>query len=362
MFLSPPAPVLVPLSSVYGAVVRARLALYRAGVLKSRQVNAAVISVGNITAGGTGKTPFVAWLARRLAQEDARRVWILTRGYGRNDVSKRVLVSDGARLLADADEGGDEPRLLAEMLLDAGVAVLSDADRVAAARWALEKYGSEVFILDDGFQHLRLARDMDIVTLDGSDPWGGRKLLPRGRLREPLSGLKRAGAFVITRADLAPGIEELRAEASRLGNGAPVFTSRLRTRRVRPLVSTAQGGPDAANIHHVYQADDDFKRQPLTAFCALGNPANFFAHLRRDGHVITHTRAFGDHHKYTQTDVDMLAREAATNGASALATTAKDAVKLRSLRFPLPCFVFEVELEIEGEAKLLALVRAAARR
>lgn len=361
MLLAPPAPVLVPLSSVYGAVVRARLALYRAGVFSSHRVGAPVISVGNITTGGTGKTPLVAWLARRLAQ-DFRGVWILTRGYGRSDVHKRVLVSDGARLLADAAEGGDEPRLLAEMLLDAGVAVLSDADRVAAARWALEKDKSEIFILDDGFQHLRLARDLDIVTIDGSDPFGGRKLLPRGRLREPLSGLKRSGAFVISRADLAPDLEELRAEATRLGDGAPVFTSRLRTRRVRPLVS-ALDERGAASIHPIHQDDDeDFKRQPVAAFCALGNPANFFEHLRRDGYVVAHTRVFGDHHKYTQTDVDMLAREAMSNGARALVTTAKDAVKLRSLRFSLPCLVLEVELEVADEEKLLALVRAAARR
>src|SRR5215210_5941933 len=155
---------LAPLGLLYGAVTRARLRLYRSGFLKSESVGAPVISVGNLTTGGTGKTPLVEWLARALAREN-RRPCILTRGYGRVNASERVLVSDGERMLADARQGGDEPFLLAEKLLGLA-AVISDADRVAAARWALENLRSDIFILDDGFQHLRVARDLDIVTVD----------------------------------------------------------------------------------------------------------------------------------------------------------------------------------------------------
>jgi len=339
---------LAPFSALYGAVVRARLALYRAGALAARGVGAPVVSVGNLTAGGTGKTPLVGWLARALAVE-GRRVCVLTRGYGRADARRRVVVSDGGRLLADAREGGDEPRLLAEQLLGAA-AVISDADRVAAARWAREVLASDAFVLDDGFQHLRIARDLDVVTLDATDPWGGGRLLPAGRLREPRAGLSRAGCVVITRADLAADLAGLRAEAARLTGGrAPVLTSRLRTLRVRPLAGAA--GPE--------ELEGGAVTQPSAAFCAVGNPRAFFAHLRGDGHELSHVRAFPDHHAYTQSDLDALTREAESRGARRLLTTAKDAVKLRARSFSLPCYVVDVELEIEDEDVLLRLVRGA---
>lgn len=369
--------ILAPLGSMYGVVTRARLALYHKGFLKTHRIPAPVISVGNITAGGTGKTPLVAWLARVVAEDLGRRVCVLTRGYGRVDARRRVVVSDGGQIFADAREGGDEPRLLAETLLVAGVAVVSDADRVSASRWALENLRSEVFILDDGFQHLRVARDLNVVTLDGADPWGGGRLLPRGRLREPVRELKRADAIVITRADLAPDIESLRAEATRLGGGrARVFTSRVTTRRVLPLQTQSANADGSQNSHANSEPADSRSRvvasgepqtvvtfpQPVAAFCALGNPQAFFAHLRGDGHAVAYTRAFADHHEYTQADVDDLAREAARRGARSLLTTAKDAVKLRALKFPLACYVVEIGLEFEDERGLRGIVGAAVRR
>jgi tetraacyldisaccharide 4'-kinase len=337
---------LAPFSALYGAVVRARMALYRGGALKAREAGAPVVSVGNLTAGGTGKTPLVGWVAGALAAE-GRRVCVLSRGYGRAAERRRVVVSDGGRLLADAREGGDEPRLLAEQLL--GMAsVVSDADRVAAARWSREVLGADAFVLDDGFQHLRLARDLDVVTVDATDPWGGGRLLPRGRLREPLEGLARADCVVITRADLADDLERLRAEVERLCDGrAAVLTSRLRTRRLRPL----HPGAD--------QPEGETAPQPSAAFCAVGNPRAFFAHLRADGHELAHTRAFPDHHAYAQADLDRLAREAKAGGARSLLTTAKDAVKLRALNFTLPCYVLDVEPEIDDEDVLRRLLREA---
>ncbi len=338
---------LAPLSILYGAVMRARLALYDAGVFAAHRVAATVISVGNITTGGTGKTPMVEWLARAVARE-GRRVCILTRGYGRADARQRVVLSDGVRVLADARAGGDEPRLLAEALRGLA-AVVADADRVAAARWALKEWGSEVFILDDGFQHLRLARDLNIVTLDATAPWGGGHLLPRGRLREPIGNLTRADCVVITRAELAPDIAGLRAQVAQLIGGRPIFSARTRNVSCRPL--TAQ----AADVALTPAA----LPQPAAAFCALGNPQAFFAQARNYdyGCTLSYTRAFPDHHAYTQADVDAVTNAAAQSGAHALITTAKDAVKLQSLRFDLPCFVLEIALEIEEEESLLALIR-----
>lgn len=337
---------MLPLGSLYGATMRTRLALYRRGLLTTHKVDAPVISVGNLTVGGTGKTPLVAWLARALARE-GRRVCILTRGYGRVSMHRRVVVSDGREILAGAREGGDEPRMLAEMLIDASVAVVSDADRVAAARWASENLGSDAFILDDGFQHLRIARDLDIVTLDAANPFGGGHLLPRGRLREPLRQLTRAGLIIITRADLAPDLDALRTEAQRLSDGrASVLTSRLTTLRLRPL--------DASTTLDALEPDT---ATTFAAFCAVGNPQTFFAHLRRDGYVVNYERAFADHYAYTQADADALSREAAARGAQALLTTAKDAVKLVSLKFALPSYVVEVGLLFDDEERLLRIVR-----
>jgi tetraacyldisaccharide 4'-kinase len=315
--------------------------------------------VGNLTAGGTGKTPLVEWLARALAREGVRPC-VLTRGYGRADEARRVVASDGARVLAEVWECGDEPRLLAERLL--GVAsVVCDRDRASAARWARESLGAEVFLLDDGFQHLRIARDLNVVTVDATDPWGGRHLLPRGRLREPLSALARADCVVITRAELAEDLGGLRAEIGRLCGGcAAVLTSRVRTRGLAPL----GGGAEATttpDVHGAAQSGSAGDRDvgPAAAFCALGNPRAFFEHLRRDGFELRHTRAFPDHHAYTASDAEAVSREAARSGARALLTTAKDAVKLRGLDFALPCYIVEVGLEFEDEGGLLGLLRGA---
>jgi len=341
---------LTPLSIAYGAVARTRLALFRAGALTTHCTGAPVISVGNITVGGTGKTPLVEWLARRLAGE-GRRVCILTRGYARADSRKRVVVSDGERVLAGAIEGGDEPRLLAEMLHGLRVVIISDRDRVAAAQWALDNFRSELFILDDGFQHLRMARDLDIVTIDAADPWGGGRLLPAGRLREPLRQLARADCIVITRAEQASDFDALCAQIESLSGGRPVLAAWTETRAIRPLLSSTPN-----------RSAQELIEQPAVAFCAIGNPRAFFAHLRRDGHTLKYTRAFPDHHIYTQSDVDALARRALQESARILLTTAKDAVKLRSLSFSLPCYVIQAGLQLDDETILLGLAREAVTR
>jgi tetraacyldisaccharide 4'-kinase len=345
--------ILAPLSALYGAAIRARRALYKTGALRVHKIGAPVISVGNITTGGTGKTPLVDWVARAVAKE-GRRVCILTRGYGRADESKRVLVSDGEHIFADSREGGDEPRLLAENLRGVA-AVLSDADRAAAAHWAIENLESEVFILDDGFQHLRIARNLDLVVVDATNPWGGGKLLPRGCLREPLRELARADCIILTRCEQAHDVDSLREQAERLSGGRPVLVSRTRTRMLHPLDATmTESGLADLSIN-----PSCLIPHPFVAFCAIGNPDSFFEHLRKDGYTLKLTRAFADHHVYTQRDIDVLISEAQREGAQGLLTTAKDAVKLRSLRFDLPCYVLEIELEFDGEEKLVSMIREA---
>lgn len=322
--------VLPPLSLLYGAVTRTRLSLYRRGTFQTTKLDRPVISIGNITTGGTGKTPLVEYVARALASQ-GKKVCILTRGYGRKDSHLQVIVSDGYGVLASPSEAGDEPYLLATKLTGQA-AVISSADRIAAAHEAIKDFGTEVFVLDDGFQHLRLARDLNIVCIDATNPWGGRRLLPYGRLRESLDGLTRADCVVLTRCDQVESVDALRAEVLELTGPRPIFESRMRPLRVMSL----KNGPETIALPG-----------RVGAFCAIGNPSSFFESLTRLGYELGLERAFVDHHDYSQSDVDALHQLARQTGANALITTAKDAVKLKSLAFSLPCYVLEIEIAID---------------
>jgi tetraacyldisaccharide 4'-kinase len=325
---------LPPLSALYGAVTRSRLSLYQRGTFHTTKLDRPVISVGNMTVGGAGKTPLVEWISKTIAAE-GKNVCILTRGYGRENPQRQVVVSDGHTILATPSEAGDEPYLLATKLLGSA-AVISNIDRISAGRYAIENFGADCFVLDDGFQHLRLARDLNIVTIDASDPWGdpwdNGKLLPYGRLREPLSGLSRADCVVLTRCDQATYIGSLRAELPDLIHDRPVFLSTMQP--VKNLLPTG----------------------PVAAFCAVGNPQSFFSKLHTSGYNVVLEKTFTDHHSYTQPDVDRLVNEATHGGATNLITTAKDAVKLRSLSLTLPWHVFEIEIAIQNEAEFRRLL------
>ncbi|MGH9882418.1 MAG: tetraacyldisaccharide 4'-kinase [Pyrinomonadaceae bacterium] len=335
--------VLPPLSALYGAAIRARLAAYRNGLLSASRLDVPVISIGNITAGGTGKTPLVEWVCRALARE-GRQVCILTRGYRREHPGTRVLVSDGSSVQATEKEAGDEALLLAQNLKGIA-AVVSDARRVAAGKWAIEELGVNSFVLDDGFQHLQLARDLNVVTVDATDPWGGNQLLPSGRLREPLSGLERADCIVITRADASNRLPSLIAEIQKLVGNRPIFTSRM-----KPVGTKTLSGE---------QVESASLAQPLGSFCGVGNPNSFFSLLRSSGYRLVLTRAFADHYLYSQNEIDQLVAEARHHGARSLITTAKDAVKLQRFSLALPCYVLEIQIEIDEEEQFVSMIRKA---
>jgi tetraacyldisaccharide 4'-kinase len=338
---------LTPLASLYGLAIKARRALYRSGRFHVHDLGVPVISVGNLTTGGTGKTPLVEWIASELAQA-GRRVCILTRGYGRHSGGSRVIVSDGNEIISDAAHAGDEALLLAERL-KGQAAVISAADRVLAGRWAVENFQSDVFVLDDGFQHLRVARNLNILTIDATNPWGNGKLLPAGVLRESPAELARADCIVITRADDPDQAEELQREIAAQSRACPVFCSRMRLSGLRPV----QPGKSLF-------APDEIKASRTAAFCGLGNSESFFALLRRGGYQLAHTQIFRDHHWYAQADIDRVVRESTSRGAQILLTTAKDEVKLRSLNFELPCYTADIAIEIENQEKLKTLIRQAA--
>ncbi|HVE58108.1 MAG TPA: tetraacyldisaccharide 4'-kinase [Pyrinomonadaceae bacterium] len=342
------------LSWLYGKITNIRNSLYERGVLKTFPLGAAAISIGNITVGGTGKTPLVAFVAEILA-EQGEKVCILTRGYGRENPRERVLVSDGEKILADVKKAGDEPFELANKLLGKAI-VVADASRVAAAKWAKEKFKITAFVLDDAFQHRRANRDLDIVLLDATNPFGNSKTLPFGILREPLANLKRADLIVITRANLVENIADLKLQITNLNPNCPIFTAENKISNLTQLeefhVAEAQSSQRITTDHRPPTTDHYF------AFCALGNPDNFFEQLKKEEFNLVATKKFPDHHRYTQAEVEKLETEAKQTGAEILLTTAKDAVKLTNLKFKLPCFIIENRLVFDDEKKLREMIRA----
>lgn len=332
--------ILLPISKLYGLITGVRNALYDRGAFRTYSLGARTISVGNLTTGGTGKTPLVALIAEMLLDE-GETVCILTRGYGRRKPRARVLVSDGKRILSDAATGGDEPLEIATLLGGRAI-IVADADRLSAGRWANEAFGVTAFVLDDGFQHRRLHRDLDIVCVDATDPCGDGRMLPAGRLRERLAGLKRADAIVITRSDLVKDVPSIEARLKKYNPSAPVFKASTRISGLAALQQTP--GPT-----RVYGTPGG----PAGAFCALGNPNAFFETVDRfltetgdpDTRIVFR-RAFPDHRSYTQDDIEEVDQKAKKAGVRFLVTSRKDAVKLSTMDLSLPCFVAEAELII----------------
>ncbi|MBK6750632.1 MAG: tetraacyldisaccharide 4'-kinase [Acidobacteria bacterium] len=333
------------LGHIFGKVAELRNSLYDKGVLDVFDLRARVISVGNLTAGGTGKTPLVAYISNILHSR-GETVCILTRGYGRKDPKERVVVTDGKRILTDAEHAGDEPFELAKKLLGK-VIIIADADRVSAGEWARRKFGVTTFILDDGFQHRKVKRDLDIVCIDSTDPFGGGKMLPAGRLREQKVGLDRADVVIVTRANLGSGIAVLRSSIADLNPETQIFTSE----------TAISGVVDLKDIQSKRRPTQrEIKEHKVFAFCGIGNPEIFFKQLWQDGFDAAGTKAFRDHFVYSQKDVAEIERLARDSSADLLLTTAKDAVKLQELEFTLPCYVVEIEMVIDRPAELAALV------
>lgn len=288
---------LLPFSMAYSSAMRLRNLAYDRVPALVRRADIPVISVGNLTVGGTGKTPMVVDVVSRL-RAMGRRPAVLTRGYK-----------------GTADRPADEVLELREAL--PGIPVIVDPNRVAAANEATRSHGADCAVLDDGFQHRRLARDLDIVLIDALDPWGGDRVLPAGRLREPWSGLRRADALVITRANQA--------------DTAQVDAIEARLRRVVPDKTIWQAGVEVASI-----VDLDGWPQPAATLngrrvfvvCGLGNPATFRRLVEALGAGVVGQRVFHDHHHYSVPDVACIDADAQRVGADYVVTTRKDWVKL----------------------------------
>jgi tetraacyldisaccharide 4'-kinase len=337
---------LSPLGWLYGAGAHFRNRLYDKGAFRSELLPGRTVSVGNLTTGGTGKTPLVALVARILA-DTGERPCVLTRGYGRKNTSERVLVSDRESVFADAFTGGDEPVELAYKLLGRA-AVIADRDRVAAAEWARENVGATAFVLDDGFQHRRAKRDVDIVCIDATNPFGNGGILPAGTLREGIAGLSRANVIVITRTDLVKDAGETKEIIQRNAVNAEVFLARNKIRALRELSSFFEHDQGEK-----LSRDDS---PALFAFCGLGNPVNFFRQIEIEGLNIVGRKAFPDHYYYKRNDIADITERAASVGATALITTVKDAVRLRDITVSMPCYVTEIDTVLEREGKFREII------
>jgi tetraacyldisaccharide 4'-kinase len=329
---------LLLLSFLYRAIVSLRVSFFASNVFRSHRIGCQVVSVGNLTVGGTGKTPVVEKLARDLAAR-GRKVAILSRGYksvkrrgqAAAGTSARV-VTEGGALLLDSKAAGDEPFMLAKNLR--GVAVVVDKDRVECGRHAVTALGSDLLILDDGLQYLKLHRRHDIVLIDREAPFGNEYLLPRGTLREPPPHLRRATHILITKCD-GSDLSALHDRIRKHNRTAPIIECRHRPVELQDL-STGEIIPL-----------ETLQGLRAGALSAIASPESFEQGLRRLGVQLELTQSFADHHRYSRREIDRFLKRCARRGVSCVLTTEKDAVRMpRLLNQELPIRYLRIEIEI----------------
>ncbi|MEI8352460.1 MAG: tetraacyldisaccharide 4'-kinase [bacterium] len=339
--------VLAQLSHGFKLAVRIRHALYNHGIARHHTLGCQVISIGNVTVGGTGKTPVVEVFARSL-QKRGRKVAILSRGYRKKElpVLERLMnrllmrnsrtpprvVSDGRNLLLDSAMGGDEPYMLASNLAD--VAVLVDKDRVKSGRFAINHYGCDTLILDDGFQYLALKHHVEIVLVDSKNPFANGYMLPRGLLREDVKHLSKAHYIFITKCDGSDN-SPLKAEIRKYNAKAEMIECTHRARFLKNVFTTTR-------------EDLDFLRgKTVAAVSGIAAPAGFERELEKLGAHLTQRVQFTDHHRYTQQEIIEVINSARESGAEAIITTEKDAVRFPRLdRCDLPVYFLRVDIEL----------------
>ncbi len=343
---------LLAASSLFQLGVKARRFLYDARILRDATLGVQVIAIGNLTVGGTGKTPVVEKFAREL-RDQGRNVAILSRGYRskpppfhewllrkitfREDTTPPRVVSDGKSLLLDSELAGDEPYMLASNLRD--VVVLVDKDRVKSGRYAIEKFGCDTLLLDDGFQYWNLrGRRHDVVLVDRQQPFGNEFLLPRGTLREPPTHLARANTIFITKSD--GNTEELRRRITQFNPGAAIIEC----------------------VHHPLYLEDVFTGQrfglellrgrKVASLSGIAQPESFEQSLVQLGAELVYSKRFADHHRFTQQEVLNVINRAKKRQAEAIITTQKDAVRFPKLdRRDLPISFMRVEIKIVSGAE-----------
>lgn len=337
------------LSRGFRSLTQLRLTLYEQGVLlRRKQFGCTVVSVGNLTVGGTGKTPVVELLARTLRKE-GRRVAILSRGYrsqakpaivrwwqtlkhGEMDIPPRV-VSDGQEIRLNSIEAGDEPYMLATNLPD--VPVVVDKDRIKAGRYAISNLGADIMILDDGFQYLRMKPAYNVVLVDATRPFHNHHVLPRGLLREPIKNLKRADLVFLTKSDGSARLRHLKQFIRRHNRKVDIIECRHASKYLCTLSRSEQ------------RPLEWLRGRQLAAISAIAVPEGFESLLRRLGGNLVHTERFIDHHRFSEEELDEFFATARRRGAEVVITTEKDAVRFpKGVKWPMPILYLRVEIEI----------------
>lgn len=324
-------------SPAYGLVMRLRAFLYRKNIfLHSRRLPVPVISIGNLTLGGTGKTPMVRYVTRLLSDCGLCPA-IVSRGYGGKAAAGVNIVADGAGTLLGPEMAGDEPFMLARAL--PGVPVLTGPKRARVAEHAIREFGANVIVMDDGFQHLAVSRDLDLVLFSARSLLGNGRVFPGGHLREPFSALGRAGAFVITGVDRdnRAKAEDFQRSLEKVFPEKPVFLGEYLPKGI--LHSREDKACTLAQAVKI----------PVFAFAGIANPDSFRQTLRQQDFVVAGFREFKDHHCYTPQDIGALVSAAGACGASALITTEKDFVKLQPFFGEFPILALTIELRMGQE-------------
>lgn len=328
---------LAPLSRVYSLVQQLRVRMYQIGIFKIQHLPRPVVSIGNIAVGGTGKTPVTAWIARNLL-EQGYKVAVISRGYGGRLEGQTIVVSDGVSIMLSPRECGDEPYLLASTV--PGLMVVIGTDRYAAGMLAMQQLVPDIFLLDDGFQHLRLWRDLNILLLDCTKPFGNGWTLPAGLLRESPAAAKRADLVIMTRCPEGTSIVPV-------NNGIPICVSHHHIADLIPL-----GGKNAVPL----SSKSDCK---VVAFAGIADPTPFFNELENRGLQILHTISFPDHTSYAMSDISAIAVAMEEHGADLVITTEKDGVKLQELPDVLRnrIMLARLKLDFEDTSPLLDKLR-----
>jgi len=306
---------LLPLTAasfIYALIITIRSSLYKLGILKSYHADCKVITVGNLTVGGTGKTPTVCMIAEYLKKEGIKTA-VVCRGYRGKETDTPQIVSDGKKILSDSESAGDEAYMLAKKL--SGIPVIAGKDRVAASKLACKHFNTEIIILDDGFQHLRLKRDIDVVLINSSNPFGNGFLLPRGILREPLKALKRAGIVLLTKTD------PIKGDRSSLENRIRVHN------RKAPIFNSFYKPANIVNFLNGKSIPVDFmKDKKIACFCSIGDPESFIFILEKMGLTLSEKIIFPDHHQYSSYDYNRIKK--LSEKFDYLITTEKDIAKI----------------------------------
>ena len=319
------------ISLPYRLIITFRNWLYDKNIFAVLKLPCPVISVGNITVGGTGKTPCVIMLAQML-QFHGFKPAILSRGYGGSSVKSVDIVSDGKNILLDSRTAGDEPFLIAQSLRS--IPIIVGPQRIKTGKTAINRFGANVLICDDAMQHRQIFRDINLVLLDSQDPLGNGHVLPRGKLREPIAGLKRATAFLLTRTDEKPKTEGINENLTQLRN-IPIFTS------IHKLQDVIKG--DYSEKWPI----SNLARKKVCAFCGIAKPDSFKKSLLAAEADILSLDAFPDHHNYNRTELEIIKKKFYNNRADLIITTQKDGMRLQNFAdFLSIIYMMRIEMEI----------------